>query len=75
MPRRSTSPPTAPQGVNGYLDGIATGDVTRFEEQFLADMRTKNADVLTTIRTEEKLSDDTIGKLKSILEAFAKAFS
>ena len=62
-------------GVNGYLDGIATGDVTRFEEQFLADMRTKNADVLTTIRTEEKLSDDTIGKLKSILEAFAKAFS
>ncbi|GHF20340.1 ATP synthase subunit alpha [Kordiimonas sediminis] len=62
-------------GVNGYLDGIATGDVTRFEEQFLAEMRSKHADVLGTIKKEGKLSDDTIAKLKSILDAFAKAFS
>lgn len=62
-------------GVNGYLDGIPTTDVTRFEEQYLAEMRTKNADVLTTIRDEQKLSDDTIAKLKAILETFSKAFS
>lgn len=62
-------------GVNGYLDDIPTTDVTRFEEQYLAEMRTKNADVLTTIREEQKLSDDTIGKLKDILDTFAKAFS
>ncbi len=62
-------------GVKGYLDGIATTDVTRFEEQFLAEIRAKHADVLATIRKEQKLSDDTTSKLKSILEAFAKSFS
>ena len=62
-------------GVNGYLDGIPTTDVTRFEEQYLAEMRSKNADVLATIRDEQKLSDDTIAKLKAILETFSKAFS
>jgi len=62
-------------GVNGYLDKIATTAVTRFEEQFLAEVRAKHADVLKAIRTEKKLSDDTISKLKSILDAFAKSFS
>ena len=62
-------------GVRGYLDKIATKDVTRFEEQFLAEVRAKHADVLATIRKESKLSDDTISKLKSILDAFAKSFS
>ncbi|WP_417460598.1 F0F1 ATP synthase subunit alpha [Kordiimonas sp.] len=62
-------------GVKGYLDKIATKDVTRFEEQFLGEVRAKHADVLATIRKEAKLSDDTISKLKSILDAFAKSFS
>jgi F-type H+-transporting ATPase subunit alpha len=62
-------------GVNGYLDKIATTDVTRFEEQFLGEVRAKHADVLATIRSEKKLSDDTISKLKSILDTFAKSFS
>jgi len=62
-------------GVKGYLDGIATTDVTRFEEQFLAEVRAKHADVLATIRTEKKLSDDTTSKLKSILDGFSKSFS
>ncbi len=62
-------------GVKGYLDKVATKDVTRFEEQFLAEVRAKHTDVLATIRTEQKLSDDTTSKLKSILDAFAKSFS
>jgi len=62
-------------GVRGYLDKIALKDVNRFEEQFLAEVRAKHADLLATIRKESKLSDDTITKLKSILDAFAKSFS
>lgn len=62
-------------GVNGFLDKIATTDVTRFEDQFLSEVRAKHADLLKTIRTEQKLSDDTISKLKSILGTFAKSFS
>ncbi len=62
-------------GVNGFLDGIATADVTRFEEQLLGEVRAKHADVLETIRGEKKLSDDTTSKLKSIMDTFAKSFS
>ena len=62
-------------GVNGYLDGIAVGDVTRFEEAFLADMRAHHGEILETIRNEKQLSDETSGKLKEILDSFAKAFA
>ena len=62
-------------GVNGYLDGIEVGDVTRFEEAFLADMRANHGEVLETIRNEKQLTDETTGKLKEILDGFAKAFA
>ena len=62
-------------GVRGYLDDVAVRDVVRFEQAFLAEVRAKHADVLEAIRSEQKLGDDTEGKLKSILDGFAKAFS
>jgi F-type H+-transporting ATPase subunit alpha len=62
-------------GTQGYLDGIATDQVTHFEESFLAHMRADHADVLATIRDTEKLEDDTADKLKSILDAFVKTFA
>ncbi|MAU40884.1 MAG: F0F1 ATP synthase subunit alpha [Kordiimonas sp.] len=62
-------------GVNGYLDGINTADVTRFEEAFLSEMRAKHQGVLDTIRDEQKVSDATEAKLKEILEQFTKTFS
>ncbi|WP_420717535.1 F0F1 ATP synthase subunit alpha [Emcibacter sp.] len=61
-------------GVNGYLDGIEVSAVGRFEEALLAEMHSKHKDVLEIIRTEGKLSDETIDKLKSILDAYAKSF-
>ncbi|PCI63679.1 MAG: F0F1 ATP synthase subunit alpha [Kordiimonadales bacterium] len=62
-------------GVKGFLDKIAVGDVSRFEEQFLGEMRSKHGDLLATIASEKKLSDETTASLKSILEAFTKSFS
>jgi F-type H+-transporting ATPase subunit alpha len=62
-------------GVNGYLDGLETSDVVRFEEEMLRTMRDKHGDILETIRTEKKLSDGTSAKLKDAVEAFAKAFA
>ena len=62
-------------GVNGFLDKVNVADIVRFEETFLSEMRSKHAEVLDTIRTEQKLSDDTTAKLKSILDAFTRAFS
>ena len=62
-------------GVRGYLDTVAIELVTRFEQEFLTDMRDKNADVLDAIRTEGEISDDTDAKLKSMLEGFVKTFA
>ena len=62
-------------GVRGYLDDVPVRDVVRFEQAFLAEVRAKHADVLEAIRGEQKLTDETEGKLKSILDGFAKAFS
>ena len=62
-------------GVNGYLDSINPRDVTRFESALLTEVRAKHADILDSIRSEKKVSDETEGKLKDILDAFTKAFA
>ncbi len=62
-------------GVNGYLDGIDVGDVTRFERQYMDTLRDKGADILATIRSEKAMSDDTTAKLKSFLDDFTKTFA
>ncbi|HEY8352190.1 MAG TPA: F0F1 ATP synthase subunit alpha, partial [Sphingomonadales bacterium] len=62
-------------GVRGYLDAIPVDAVTRFERQFLAEMRANHADVLNAIRTEQTISADTEAKLKSILDQFSKSFA
>jgi F-type H+-transporting ATPase subunit alpha len=62
-------------GVRGHLDAIEVNQISRFEQELLADMRDKHADVLETIRDEGAISDDTEDKLKGILEGFVKAFA
>lgn len=62
-------------GVNGYLDTIETSDVTRFEKEFLGEMHGKHAALLTTIREEGKLSEESEKKLRSILDKFVKVFA
>ena len=62
-------------GVRGYLDNIEVKDITRFEAEMLSELRDKHADVLTAIRTEGEISDDTDGKLKGFLEGFARSFA
>ena len=62
-------------GVNGFLDGIPTSDVGRYEEELLRTVRDKNADLLETIRQEAALSDATEAQLKDVVETFTKAFA
>tara|TARA_R110002096_G_scaffold257381_1_gene450981 strand:- start:333869 stop:335398 length:1530 start_codon:yes stop_codon:yes gene_type:complete len=61
-------------GVNGYLDKIAVGDVTRFEESLISEMHANHSDVMDAITNEGKVSDDTTAKLKDIIGAFAGNF-
>ena len=62
-------------GVNGYLDKLPVGDVRRFEEELLRNIRTKHEDILEAVRTEKQLSSDTEAKLKAAVESFSKAFA
>ncbi len=62
-------------GVNGYLDRIEVGQVTRYLAAFLDAIRAKGPDILAAIRKEGALSDDTNKKLKAFLEDFTKNFS
>jgi F-type H+-transporting ATPase subunit alpha len=62
-------------GVNGYLDKIPVNQVTAFEAQFLAKLRAEGSDILTAIRDEQVISDETDEKLKSFLDSFAKTFA
>src|SRR6202043_2088931 len=48
-------------GTRGWLDAIPVTDVTRFEAEFLTDLRAKHADLLAQIRDTKALSDtDTL---------------
>jgi F-type H+-transporting ATPase subunit alpha len=62
-------------GTEGYLDGIELGQVTLFEERMLSEIHSKAPGIIEAIRTEQKLSDETRGKLKSFLDEFAKMFA
>jgi F-type H+-transporting ATPase subunit alpha len=60
-------------GTRGYLDKIATADVSRFETELLSHMHAQHQDILDEIRTSKdiKSSED---RLKTVLSAFAGNF-
>ncbi|HWK87373.1 MAG TPA: F0F1 ATP synthase subunit alpha [Xanthobacteraceae bacterium] len=62
-------------GTNGYLDKLPLNRVKAFEDGLLAHIRSKEAGILDAIRTSKDLSDDTAGKLKAAVDAFAKSFA
>ena len=62
-------------GTRGYLDKIPARDVGRYEADFLRHLHADKADLLATIRKEQKLSDDTEAKLKSTVETFTSRFA
>jgi F-type H+-transporting ATPase subunit alpha len=62
-------------GTRGYLDGIPTSSVRRFEEEFLSRLHSQHADLLEAIRTQKALSDELEGQLKAALADFTKTFA
>lgn len=62
-------------GVNGYLDKLAIGQVSKFEHGLLSHMRSAGKEVLDGIRKEKALSDDLRAKLKAEIDTFAKTFA
>ncbi len=58
-----------------YLAGIDVRDVTRFEQQYLSEIRDKGEDILSDIRNTGELTDDTKAKLEAFLDDFVKSFA
>jgi F-type H+/Na+-transporting ATPase subunit alpha len=62
-------------GVRGYLDELPLGDVTRFEQAYLSEIRAKGKDILDAIGAEQALTADIEEKLKAFLSGFVKTFA
>jgi F-type H+/Na+-transporting ATPase subunit alpha len=62
-------------GVHGYLDVLPVERVRAFEEGLLALLRNQHTDVLGAIRESRDLDDATAGKLKTVVENYARTFA
>jgi F-type H+/Na+-transporting ATPase subunit alpha len=62
-------------GVRGYLDGVKTEDVTRFETALMSEIRSKHGDILKSVREQKEITNDTEAKLKGVLDQFVKTFA
>jgi F-type H+/Na+-transporting ATPase subunit alpha len=62
-------------GTNGYLDQLPVNRIKAFETGLLAHIRSKHADILSTIGQTRDFSDETAAKLKAAVEAFVKTFT
>jgi F-type H+-transporting ATPase subunit alpha len=56
--------------VNGYLDKVRAEAITDWEKEFLSYMHAQYETILTSIRKEQKVIDETIAQLKAAIEGF-----
>jgi F-type H+-transporting ATPase subunit alpha len=62
-------------GTAGELDEVPVEDVRRFESEFLDHLKSSHPEILQSIAARnEKLSDETIGLLKSAVDSFKDGF-
>ena len=62
-------------GVRGYLDKIDVGRVTALETQYLSELKAREPGILTAIRTDLEIKQDTEKKLVGFLDNFTKNFT
>ncbi len=62
-------------GTRGYLDGVPTRQVTRYEKELLTHLRGAKKDLLAKIRKEKALTDEIDAEIKATLDEFTKAFA
>ena len=60
--------------TKGYMDSVDPSQVQKFRDELIEYVKTSFPEVLATIRTEQKISDETEAALRSAIEAFAATF-
>uniref|UniRef100_A0A0N7ZCJ7 ATP synthase subunit alpha n=1 Tax=Scylla olivacea TaxID=85551 RepID=A0A0N7ZCJ7_SCYOL len=61
-------------GVRGHLDKLDPSKITKFEQEFMAMIKTSHQDVLNTIAKEGHITPETDAKLKKIVTDFMATF-
>src|SRR5437763_3294233 len=61
-------------GTRGYLDRVDVGDVGRFEQLMLVDLRGKRPELLEAIRTQGEITEETDKGLAAFFDEFARTF-
>ncbi|XP_026177040.1 ATP synthase subunit alpha, mitochondrial-like [Mastacembelus armatus] len=61
-------------GVRGHLDKMEPSKITKFEKDFLQHIRSQHQELLTTIKTDGKISEAADAKLKQIVLNFLSSF-
>jgi F-type H+-transporting ATPase subunit alpha len=62
-------------GTRGYLDGIPTAQVGRFEQELLALLHAKHQPLLDAIRTGRELKPELENELKGVLSGLVDSFA
>jgi len=57
-------------GVRGYLDRIATSDISKFEKGYLDHLRSKHQTLLDSIRIQGKLDDKLNADIRAAIEEY-----
>lgn len=61
-------------GVNGYLDAVPVNKILQWEADFLAHLKTNEADLMATIDKEGAISKDLEARLRDVTQTFTKGF-
>jgi len=61
--------------VNGYLDPVQEKFLGVWEKEYLEYIHDQTPEILTSIRTEQKIIDETIEKLKTAIDGFNRRHS
>lgn len=62
-------------GVNGHLDSVPVSKILQWESDFLAHLKTDQAELLARIDKEGQLSKDLEQQLKEVVVNFTKSFT
>ncbi|KAL2261705.1 hypothetical protein VTK26DRAFT_3578 [Humicola hyalothermophila] len=61
-------------GVNGYLDSVPVNKILQWEADFLAHLKTNEADLMATIDKEGAISKELEARLRDVISSFTKGF-
>lgn len=63
-------------GTKGYLDSVPVNQVARWEEGLIGFLRNQHSDVLDWLtRDDPKIKGEAEGRLKAVLDAYAKSYA